>query len=357
MEVNLGLRWHLGHGNLAEADEELFRLLQGVRDYGSLSAASKQIGVSYRHAWGLLLQWADRFGHELVVLKRGRGATLSPLGETLLRVHQQAQERITPALRTLEQELAAEMLESIPAAGSSGSHLRVFASHSLILDGLRRLLAAQNVRLDLHFRGSIESLRLLNQGRCDLAGFHIADPPLAGALSHHYAPWLNEADFRLLRVVARNQGLIVAAGNPLGIKEIKHLAQSKARFINRQPESGTRLLLDLIIKQNGIKAGEIAGYNTEEFTHVAVAALVASGAADVGPGIEAAALRFGLDFVPLVRETYFLAVRIQALEVAGIQRLRDVLRSDEFAHEVNALGGYDVSGAGEESTVNEIVGN
>jgi len=355
MELSLGLRWRLGRGNLAEAHEELFRLLEGVRDHGSLSAASRQIGVSYRHAWGLLLQWADRFGHELVVLQRGRGASLSTLGEALLKVQQQAQGRIAPILADLERELSAQLDQSIPASNIKGNHLRIFASHSLILEELRKLLAASNVKLDLHFRGSIDSLRLLNQGRCDMAGFHIADPPLAASLSHHYTPWLNSTDYRLIRVVARNQGLIVAAENPLAIADLKDLIRRKARFINRQPDSGTRLLLDLMLDRYGIDAEQIGGYDTEEFTHVAVAALVASGAADAGPGIEAAALKFGLGFVPLARESYFLAVRTSALETEGVRCLRELLRSDEFAHQVKSIGGYDFTGAGEELAIGQVL--
>lgn len=355
MDVHLGLRWRLGQGNLAEASEELFRLLHGVRDLGSLSAAAKQTGVSYRHAWGLLGEWADRFGHGLVELERGRGARLSPLGECLLRAEERARLSVGPALRSLEQELVEELSASVPDGRGGGTRLRVFASHSMMLDILRDLLDKENVRFDLHFRGSIDSLRLLSQGRCDLAGFHIADPPLGRALSAHYEPWLDAQQHRLIRVVARQQGLMVAPGNPLGITSLQDLARLKIRFINRQPDSGTRLLFDLLLAQSGVDPASISGYDSEEFTHVAVAALVASGAADAGPGIQAAAHRFGLDFVPLARETYYLAVRAAALDLASIRQLRASLRSDAFASEVGQLSGYDIAGAGDELEVNVVV--
>ncbi len=355
MEVNLGLRWRLGRGTLAEAGEELFRLLHGVRDLGSLSAAAKHIGVSYRHAWGLLGEWADRFGYELVELERGRGARLSPLGESLLRAERKAENSVGAALRSLETELTADLVSSVPHGDSGSTRLRVFASHSMMLEILREMLSADKLRLDLHFRGSIDSLRMLHQGRCDLAGFHIADQPIGQALSAHDQPWLRAREHSLIKVVAREQGLMVAHGNPLGIQGIKDLAKTKLRFINRQPESGTRLLFDLLLARSGIKPAAIFGYDVEEFTHIAVAALIAGGAADVGPGIQAAAKKFDLGFVPLTRETYYLAVRTAALSISSIQHLRKTLGSQEFAHAVESLGGYDVSGSGAVLRVDDAI--
>ena len=288
-------------------------------------------------------------------LERGRGARLSPLGESLLRAEQQARARVGPALRTLEQALATELELSIPATDIGGTRPRIFASHSLVLEVLRKLLVTEGIQLELHFRGSIDSLRLLNQGRCDLAGFHIADPPLAEALCEHYRPWLDRKLHRLIRVVARNQGLIVARGNPHNIRALQDLTGNKIRFINRQPDSGTRLLLDLLMDQAGLSPASIAGYDSEEFTHIAVAALVAGGAADAGPGIQAAAERFGLDFVPLAQETYYLAVRTKALNATAIRTLRRVLQSDSFRQEVASLGGYDTSDAGDELNVDAVI--
>lgn len=134
-------------------------------------------------------------------------------------------------------------------------------------------------------------------------------------------------------------------GNPKKVTGISDLTRRSIRFVNRQTESGSRVIFDELLKMQGIDNTAIKGYDEEEFTHVAVAAMIASGAADAGFGIAAAAARFKLHFVPLVQETYVLAVNNQGMDTAG-KSLQKILRSRRFRKSIESLPGYDVHHAG-----------
>jgi molybdate-binding protein len=161
-----------------------------------------------------------------------------------------------------------------------------------------------------------------------------------------YKQWLSPRNHCLVHLATRTQGLIVAAGNPLGIAGLADLARNGVRFVNRQDGSGTRMLLELMLPAAGLTAQQISGYENTEFTHSAVAAYIASGMADVGIGVQTAAQRFGLGFVPLVRERYFLAAASVALDSPQMQQALDILRSAPFRADVGALAGYDPSDSG-----------
>ena len=151
----------------------------------------------------------------------------------------------------------------------------------------------------------------------------------------------------LVRLVDREQGLIVAPGNPLGIHDIADLAREDVRFINRQRGSGTRVLLDYRLKQLGIRPQQLAGYEDEEYTHMNVAAAVLSGRAHTGLAVRAAACALGLDFVPVGVEEYDLVIPQRYAEDERILALLDVIRSEAFRKEVAALGGYGVEKTGQ----------
>jgi putative molybdopterin biosynthesis protein len=145
----------------------------------------------------------------------------------------------------------------------------------------------------------------------------------------------------------RDQGLIVRAGNPKGIRGIKDLTKDQVRFVNRQSGSGTRILLDYRLRQVGIEPGRIEGYGTEEFTHMAVAAAVLSGAADAGLGIWAAAKALALDFIPIVTEQFDLVIPTVYYDTLAIQTLMSVINGTAFKERVAALGGYHTERTGE----------
>jgi molybdate-binding protein len=157
-----------------------------------------------------------------------------------------------------------------------------------------------------------------------------------------------------LRFVDRDQGLILPAGNPARVTSLADVASRGLRFINRQRGSGTRLLIDQILAHERIDAAKLDGYATEELTHPAIAATVASGGADAGFGLRAAAAEYGLAFVPLVRERYFLALRTKDLKSPGIARLVNVLRGPEFAQMARRFDGYRSAGAGSLATLEAL---
>jgi putative molybdopterin biosynthesis protein len=151
---------------------------------------------------------------------------------------------------------------------------------------------------------------------------------------------------KLVNLAWREQGLMVAPGNPKQIKAIRDLTRSGVRFINRQRGAGTRLLLDYLLQEEGIDAAQVDGYAREEYTHMAVAVNVASGTADVGLGIMAAAKALGLDFMPLLPERYDLVVPETTFADRRFQTLLEVIRSREFQEAAKALGGYDLKDCG-----------
>jgi molybdate transport repressor ModE-like protein len=342
--VALDLRFSFGRGVPVEMDALLPRLLSGVSESGSLRSAANSAGVSYRHAWETLRQWDDRFGRPLVALQRGRGASLTAVGELVLDIDRRARELLGPDLARVAASAREELVGEVEGSRRT---VRIVASHGLDLAILREIFRRRTgMRMDLKHRGSIESLRILGREGADAAGFHIVNGPMRRRLAGRYRRVLGEDRFLLILVAERRQGLIVAPGNPRRIASVADLAGGGIRFVNRQADSGTRLLFDQLLAEAAIGADAIDGYETEEFTHLAVAAMVSSGAADAGFGIRAAASRFALEFVPLAAETYYFAVERGRTAETGIEALIESVAGEEFRGAVRALDGYDPSGSG-----------
>jgi putative molybdopterin biosynthesis protein len=152
----------------------------------------------------------------------------------------------------------------------------------------------------------------------------------------------------VVNLAIRQQGLIVAAGNPKGIRGVQDLTREDVIFVNRQPGAGTRILLDHHLKEAGIGPDEVCGYDHEEHTHMAVAANMLTGTADCGLGIFAAAKALELDFVPLARERYDLVIPRRHMDDNRVQALLRLVRSRGFQSKVASLGGYEVDLAGRE---------
>ena len=215
-------------------------------------------------------------------------------------------------------------------------------SHDLVLDLAASALRADNplVTLASSNVGSLGGLVALRDGLCHLAGSHLLDP----ATGEYTLPYVDRvlagADAAVVRLVHRDQGLIVAPGNPLGLAGIGDLDRPGVRYVNRQRGAGTRVLLDYELGRLGISPDPIDGYAREEPTHLAVAAAIAAGRCDVGLGIMAAARAFGLDFVPVTQEPYDLVVSATAMDSPLLAPLWSLLRSDRFQTAVTELGGY-----------------
>jgi molybdate transport repressor ModE-like protein len=355
MDVILNLRFSLGRGEPSEADDRFFVLLRAVDRYGSLRRASEEAGMSYRAAWGLLRTWTERLGRPPVEMRRGQGAVLSEFGRKLLWANQYARDRVAPVLEDLAAEVR-EALESMPYRGSGGL-LTVYASHSLAQDILRELVAREtDVTLDFHNQGSLDNLRSLTKGECDLAGFHLAEGRFRRQLAPQYLEWLDPAVHRLVRVASRCQGLMLRRDLAEEVQGAADLVRTGVRFVNRQSGSGTRVLLDALLGAEGIDPASINGYDHEEFTHSAVAALLSSGAGNAGFGVEAAAAQFGLRFVPLATETYYFAVNEDTVQSnPAVQDLVTVIAGSEFRRRVSGLKGYDPRHSGRWEPVSGLV--
>ncbi len=194
--------------------------------------------------------------------------------------------------------------------------------------------------------GSMGGLMAVKRGACHLAGIHLLDTQDGTYNVSYIRRYLPGIGVRLVHLVLRDQGLIVAPGNPKRIGGIEDLARPDVSFINRQGGSGTRILLDYRINQLGIGPAGIRGYQTEEYTHMAVAVAVLSGAVDAGLGIYAAARALNLDFVPVVTEQYDLVIPESYFETEKIQILLETISSKAFQDRVEALGGYSTEKTG-----------
>ncbi len=329
---------------------QLLELLTAIHEHGNLVAAGRAARISYRHAWGILREGAQMFGVPLATLTRGQGATLSALGEKLVWADKRVNARLYPLLDTLASELDADIHRMLDSASTI---LRIHASHGYAIARLRDGLAAEGTNMELQFRPTGEALAALGRGNCELAGFHIPQGALQGPVLRHYARWLPPRTSKLINVVTRRLGIMVARGNPKRVRGIEELARSDVRIVNRQLGSGTRLVLDMLLTEAGIDSHRVNGYDRIEFTHDAVAAYIASGMADAGLGVETGARNLRLDFIPLLSERYYLALHGELIGIQPVQRIIAMLKSAPFRAVINDMQGLDTELAGDVLSVDE----
>ena len=226
--------------------------------------------------------------------------------------------------------------------------LVVVGSHDLTLDLIANLLKTREPQVNLASSnvGSLGGLLALRKGNAHLAGSHLLDTESGEYNISYIDRYLPGVEVYLVNLVHREQGLLVAPGNPKCIKGLEDLSLGAVRFVNRQTGSGTRILLDWRLAQLGLDPTQINGYEREEFTHMAVAVDVLSGSADVGMGIHAAAQALGLDFIPVTTERYDLVIPKAHHNNPLVQGLLEVVATQEFKDQVMAMGGYDVRETG-----------
>jgi len=343
----------------------LIDLLQAVALHGSISAAARALGLSYRHVWGELKRWEDALGNGLVVWEKGQSARLTEFGNKLMWAERQAQVRLAPQIEALRGELE----RAFAVAFDAQAHVAtLYASHDDALAALREFALATGpgsddrrdapgpLHLDIRFCGSLDAIRALNEGRCEMAGFHTLQHPAPGSLAERiYKPLLRPGWHKIIGFAQRTQGLMVAQGNPLSLRTLQDVRERQARFVNRAHGTGTRVVLDELLALAGLRGDELPGYASSEPSHSAVALAIAAGNADVGLGIEVAARSQGLDFVPLVDESYHLVCLKSALEQPATRALLTLLRTEQWRTRIDAMTGYRSSRSGEVLSLREVL--
>ena len=227
--------------------------------------------------------------------------------------------------------------------------LVVIGSHDPLLDEVGNLLhmADPSLYMSSSHVGSMGGIMAVRRGEAHAAGCHLLDTETGRYNVSFLRKYFPNGGVKLVRCVGRNQGLMVAAGNPLGIRSFSDIARPGLRYVNRQKGSGTRILADYLCKENGLVQDSIYGYDREELTHTSVAAQIAGGSADAGMGIYSAAKLYGLDFLPICIEEYDLLIPDGAYDTPLIQRLLAVLKSDAFRDKLMDMGGYTLDRPGQ----------
>jgi putative molybdopterin biosynthesis protein len=341
-KLGLHLRYAFEPGEQcgAELRNGLFELLAAVTEGGSIRHAAKLLDSSYRYVWDSLRKWEVILGEPLVTWSQGRKARLTEFAEKLAWAERRARIRMQPHIEALRSDLGRVLID---ARDARYQLLTVRASHDLALPVLQQHAAREGyLHLNIGFQGSVDALRALNDRQCLVAGFHV--PALSGAapvFANALKPWLKPKVHKLIACSRRMQGLMVRKEHAALIHEFPDLVRHGLRFVNRQPGSGTRMLVDHLMNQHAVEPRAVLGdVEHVENTHVAVALCVASGVVDAGVGIEAAALQFGLHFVPLVEENYFLACLGQAIQHPAVEHLREILAGPRWRGILADLPGY-----------------
>src|SRR6187399_2718229 len=342
--VEIETVWRFHKEGSPETAVVMLGVLNEIRKTGKLTSAAKHAQLSYRHVWNLVEQWSDFFGVPLVETRRGKGTALTAFGEKLVWAGERMQARLGPQLENLAQELVTEIK---PFLHQRPSVIRVHASHGYAVSKLRELLDHESgIGVDLRYVSNQNSLVSLAQGACDLSGVHLPRGELRAQSVQACREWLDPREDRVIHFVTREMGLMLKRGNPLKIASLKDIIDRKARFVNRDHDSGTRLLFDQLLALHRIDEAKINGAQQMEFTHAAVAAYVASGMADASFGVEAAARHFGLDFIRLLTEDYFFVCKRAFLDTGPMQRILEIIRSADFRAAVATLPGYVPSDTG-----------
>jgi putative molybdopterin biosynthesis protein len=340
LSLHLRYGWEPGEQRGATLGNPLFDLLAAVLQDGSIRQAAQALGCSYRHVWGSLRKWEQLLGEPLIIWSQGHRARPTQFAERLLWAERRARTRLQPHIEALRSDLLRVIAE---ASDQRHQLLTVQASHDMALSVLQQHVAeAADLHLNIRFQGSGDALRGLNDRQCLVAGFHV--PVLRGAapvFARTLKPLLKPGKHKLIGCSRRMQGLMVRREHAQLIRSFPDVIRHRLRFVNRQVGSGTRMLIDHLMHEHSVEARDLPGFDglTEE-THVAVALCVASGIADAGVGVEAAALEFGLHFAPLVEENYFLACLKENLAHTAVQRLCSALAGSGWREILARLPGY-----------------
>ena len=333
---------------------EVLRLLAAVDTHGHISGACRERGMSYRHAWGMLRKAETEFQTPLIETSRRRGSRLTSFAQHLLWANRRIEARLAPTFESIASELQEELQRLY---SEESSLLRLHASHGFAVEGLMQLAKDKDMLpLELRYRTGMEALASLSRGECDLAGFQVPLGEYEPAFLQHYGHLLDPDRMVLIHMAERRTGLIVHPDNPKNIHRLQDLMRPEVRFVNRQLGSSTRYLVDLMLERAAIDSTQILGFDTGEFTHLAIAAHIASGMADVGIGVETAAWRCQLNFIPLARERYFFGINKELVGTASLKHLLDLMQGAAYQSYLAELIGYDCRRMGEVQTLAQAFG-
>lgn len=348
--LNIVPDWRLANLDGQRLHVLFLPLLSEIERINKLTKAAERCGLSYRHAWNILRDAEQFFGHPVTLMERGRGAQLTELGRVLLQANQRIEARLHTQMESLAMELNSEVHRVL---SDQVRVLSIYASHGYAVALIPQHL--QGFQTELHYHGPMDALRALKAGECRVAGFTMPLHHRIESLQPQYRDLLDMNIIRIRQFIKRQQGLIVSAEFADSMSSLNDLKNSDARFINRQPLSDTRDLLDQLIEEAGIAPSDIKGYDNHEYTHSAVAAHVATGMADVAFGVKAAAARFDLEFVPITEDRYYWAYRSEAEYDADIVAFISMLNEQGFQNEVNRLPGYQCDNSGETISVSDLL--
>jgi putative molybdopterin biosynthesis protein len=338
--LHLSYAYEPGQQRGAALANPLFELLAALLEGGSIRHAARNLGSSYRYVWDSLRKWEQVLGSSLVTWTQGQKARPTEFAQKLLWAERRARTRMQPHIEALRSDLSRVLAE---ARNERHQLLSLRASHDIALPILQQHVAAvANLHLDIGFTGSVEAIRALNSRECLVAGFHV--PPLRGAapvFARALKPLLKPGVHKLIACSRRVQGLMLRKEHSGIVRTFPDLARQRLRFVNRQIGSGTRMLVDHLMQEHALQTASLPGYFEHvEHTHVSVALCVASGVVDAGVGVEAAALQFGLHFVPLVEENYFLVCLGVNVVHPAVRRMRKALAGPGWRDILAALPGY-----------------
>jgi putative molybdopterin biosynthesis protein len=225
--------------------------------------------------------------------------------------------------------------------------VRLSGSHDFLVEHFVKQ-TSKDLQLQIQptYIGSLEGLMMLYRGQSDIAAMHLLDP----ASQEYNLPFIHQLfvyeSILVLRFASREQGFIVAKGNPKKITGFNDLTRKDIQFVNRQKGAGTRFLFDSMLASYEINPAEITGYTNEEWNHLSTASYISRGMADVAFGIQSAASHLGLDFIPIAKEQFDLVFRFTEDNKEKLNELIRYLQSDNFKNSLTDLEGYDVQELG-----------
>lgn len=273
-------------------------LLKSVEQGRTLAAAAKDLNVSYRTVWNELKEAEQELGCKLLDRIKGHGSRITPAGSVLINSLERLHLQLSSETQRLANDIGMRLANHIKRKFDQF----IFCSSN---DPLLELISPKFDEIEFETMGSGHALDRLLDEKASIAGFHVSDPQEIKGIQDH----LQRRNLTVIPLMQRVQGLILAKRNPLKIKSVRDLARPEVRFINRQKGAGTRLLLDRLLEREGLKTKQIKGYAHEEFTHNAIATSILAGQADAGMGLQYIAKEYGLYFIPIETETFYLAMK------------------------------------------------